>query len=110
MTLGQPPGNLGERPSAKEMAEKTVTELTEEITLTAEEKSSIENIFIDFFTEMDEIHESGSRPDRSKIEKLENERDEKVKKIISGEEYDVYSEFMKNRMKPPQGTPPSREN
>ena len=102
----QPPSGQGERPSASEMAEKTTGDLSKEVTLTTQEESSIKEILTDFYAEMDEMHENGSRPDHSKIEELEQKRDDKVAEILSEEKFEVYAEFMKNHMKPPKGERP----
>lgn len=106
----QPPGGGGP-PSAEEMVEKLMTDLSKEITLTDAEKSSLEEIFTDFHTEMEKMHKSGSRPDRSAMEKLESERDEKVKEVLSEENYEAYAKFMEDFMKPPEGQgPPPPQN
>ena len=103
---GQPPSGHGTPPSSTEMVEKTVAGLSRKIALSSEEKSSLDEIFTDFFSEMDNMHKSGSRPDRSKMEKLENEQDEKIKEVLSEEKFEAYSKFMKNYMKPPEGEEP----
>ena len=103
----QPP--RGERPSATEMAEKTVTDLAKEVALTDDEISSIKTIFTDFFTKMDTMHKNGSRPEHSEMEKLVSERDENVKEVISEEKFEAYTKFMENNMKSPEGEgPPPR--
>ena len=111
-TQAQPP-ERGERPSAEEMVERMLTDLGKAITLTEKEKTALKEIFTDFHTQMDKMHESGSRPDRSVMEKMEEERDAKVKEILPEVKYKAYTNFMKEHMKPTHGgqggPPPPRD-
>ena len=89
-------------------------DLCKEISFTDEQKASVEKIFTDFFDKMDEMHKSGSRPDRSRMEELEADRDTKIKKVLSEEDYKTYTKFMETHGRPPHGgpqdgPPPSKE-
>lgn len=101
-------GQRGNPPSKEEMLKRTMTELTKEVELTDEEKTSVEEIFTDFFTEMEEMRKESSRPDRSKMETLVASRDKKVKAVLSEEKYKAYTEFMETHRKRPQGNSPNR--
>lgn len=101
----------GERPSIEDMVERTVTDLAKEMTLTDKEQTSIKEIFTSFFTEMDELHESNEKPDMTKFKELEGKRDEKIKALLSEDNYKSYLKVMESQKRPPHGDtpPPSRE-
>ncbi len=99
-------GQPGSPPSSEEMLKTTMAGLTKEVSLTDEEKSSVKEIFTEFYSEMDKMFKSGSRPDPSNMQTLESKRDKKVKEVLSEEKYKAYSEYMKNNMRGPQGPPP----
>jgi len=107
--MAQGPGG-GQMPSVEDMVKRTMDGIKKNLTLNDDETASIETIFTDFFTEMDAMHQGGERPDRSKMEKLEASRDKKVKEVLSKENYQAYSKFMENFMKPPQGGGPPPQN
>jgi len=75
----------------KEMASRTVNELSEKIKISATVQDSLKNTFINFFEEMDKGRKSGERPD---MMKMEGKRDAKVKKFLTDEQYKVYQNFM----------------
>jgi len=104
--MSQPNGK-GQPPSASEMAEKTVKDFSNETSLTDEEITNLTDIFTDFFTKMNDLHQNGARPDQSEIETIENERDEKIKEILSEETYNQYVSFMKKQQQSrPEGNNP----
>jgi hypothetical protein len=102
-------GRPGNPPSSEEILKRTMKELTKKIDFTEDEELSIKEIFTEFFENMDEMHKSGSRPDRTKMDELVNKRDEKVKIILSDEKYKKYSKIMEKHKKGPQGNPPPRD-
>lgn len=107
LTLGavlfaQPPKGGGTRPSASEMTEKIVGEISDELTLSSDEEAAIKDIFTDFGEKMDSMHKSGSRPEPSAMDDLNKERDAKVKEVLSEDKYEDYTKFMEEHMRPPE--------
>ncbi len=78
----------------KEMAAQTVLDLTKQIAITPAIQDSLDITFFAFFSEMKNGRESGTRPD---IEKMEADRDSKVKKLLTDEQYNVYQKFMEEK-------------
>lgn len=78
----------------KEMANRTVTELSQKITITPAIQDSIKVTFLNFFDEMKKERESGNRPDRAV---LESKRDAKIKTFLTDEQYKAYIKFMEER-------------
>jgi len=91
----------------KEMASRTVNELSEKIKISATVQDSLKNTFINFFEEMDKGRKSGERPD---MMKMEGKRDAKVKKFLTDEQYKVYQNFMEEKRKSHRGGPGDDEN
>jgi hypothetical protein len=69
------------------------------LSLSAIQKETIDKAFLNFYTEMDAIMKTSpdtkSPPDKSKIEPLEKARDEKIKKVLSAEQFNKYLELEK---------------
>lgn len=106
----QPPEGR-ERPSPADRAERMVTGLSEKVTLTVDEKTSLKTIFTDYNTEMQKMREDGNRPEMSKMEEVRKKRDVKVKGVLSEEKYQAYTKYMEERMNRRRGGggPPSQQ-
>jgi len=77
-----------------EMAAQTVLDLSKEMVIDVPIQDSLKVVFENFFTEMKAEHESGERPDMTK---MENNRDKKVKALLTKEQYKVYQKYMEER-------------
>lgn len=78
----------------KERATQTVNELTKQINITPAIQDSLKSTFINFFAEMKKARESGNRPD---MQKMESNRDLKVKKYLTNDQFKAYQKFMEER-------------
>jgi len=102
-TLAPPPTHDkkdGSNPSTIEERLKVVEEkIIKPLSLNSTQKESVNTAFKDFFTEMDKLmmNQSNSKEytDKSKIESLEKVRDEKVKQVLSNEQFTKYLELEK---------------
>jgi hypothetical protein len=69
------------------------------LSLSAIQKETVEKAFRDFYTEMDALAKSSPQAglplDKSKVEPLEKSRDEKIKKVLSTQQYPKYMELEK---------------
>ena len=85
------PGTEG-RPtrSPQERAQMTVTRLGEKMTLTADKKDALTEVFTDFFQKMQASRENGAPADR---ETLAAERDKQVQGILNEAEFAEYKEI-----------------
>lgn len=86
----------------EQRVERLIENLEEKTDLSQEKEDGLKAIFTDFFTSMREA----GRGDRSQMETLTKERDQKVEKLLNEEEYKVYREMMENQSR--QG--PRRRN
>lgn len=88
----------GQRRSVEERVKATIERLTTELQLTKEQQVKLDTVFTDSFKAMQKMREdaqaSGNRPDRAAFEKLNTERNEKVKGILNAEQYKKYEEQM----------------
>ena len=84
----------GQRRSVEERVKMTIERLTTELQLTKEQQVKLDTVFTSSFKAMQKMREdaqaSGNRPDRAAFEKLNTERNEKVKSILSEEQYKKY--------------------
>lgn len=78
----------------KEMANRTITELSQKITITPAIQDSIKVTLINFFDDMKKERESGNRSYRTA---LESKRDAKIKTFLTDEQYKVYVKYMEER-------------
>lgn len=82
----------------EERVKKLIKKMEEKADLSQEKEDGLKVIFTDFFTSMREAE----RGNRSQMETLTKERDQKVEKLLNEEEYKVYREMMEKQ--PRQGT------
>ena len=82
------------KPPSIEKRVKGVTKLIEEkMKLSDNEIEVIQNAYTDFFKTTDKLMKSGQRPEKPVMEKYEGERDAKIRKILSKDEYEQYLEI-----------------
>jgi len=86
-------------PTIEKRLEKVISLIEKEIEITDSQKETIENAFTDFFNKTDQEMQSGKRPEKSVMEAYEKERDDKIKEILSKEQYKEYIKVA-NQLKP----------
>ena len=94
---------------AKEMATRTVNDLSKELKITPAIQDSLKNIFIGFYSEMDKDRKSNNHPDMDRMKKIEENRDLKVKALLSKEQFNAYTKFMENEREKRKGPPAGGE-
>lgn len=75
--------------------EKLIENLEEKTDLSQEKKDGLKAIFTEFSSSM----RGAGRGDRSKMQTLTNERDQKVEKLLNEQEYEVYRKMMEKQSK-----------
>ena len=68
----------------------TMDTLKVNINLTETQAPSTDSIFTAFYTEMDQLRQAGTRPDRTVMEGKINERDEKLKKVFTADQFSKF--------------------
>jgi hypothetical protein len=85
------------QPSIEKRLEMIDNKICNQLKITMEQNIAIKDAFRVFFTDMDQMmkKDNGATPDKAKIEKLKNSRDEKIKNILSPALYFRYIKFEK---------------
>ncbi len=77
-------------PTIEKRLERVLSLIEKNIEITETQKEAIEDAYTDFFTKTDQEMQSGKRPEKSVMEAYEKERDNKVKEVLSEEQYEKY--------------------
>jgi periplasmic protein CpxP/Spy len=72
---------------------RTIERLKPELLLTEKQIKEIEPVYTEFFTESDKLRAGGERPSPEARQKLTDARDEKLKKILSEEQFKKLKEL-----------------
>ncbi len=86
----QPQQQRKEHPSIEERVNRAIKIISRRIELSDSEKENIKNAFAVFYEKVDEVLQSGERPEKSVMNGYEKERDAEVKQILSEEKYEDY--------------------
>lgn len=85
----------GQRRTAEERTKRFVDTLVTVFKLDQTQQSQAQSAFLDYNKGIDKARESmqgGSPPDRSEFEKLISERDEKLKKFLSADQFKKFKD------------------
>lgn len=84
----------GQRRSVEERVKMTLDRMKETLQITPEQTTKLDSVFTKSFKDMEKAREdartSGARMDRDAFMKFATERDEKVKSILTEEQYKKY--------------------
>ncbi|MBK6963609.1 MAG: hypothetical protein IPH20_06565 [Bacteroidales bacterium] len=102
------PGNGGMKPPGIEERLKMVDkEICQPLKLNKTQKEKVSAAFNDFFVELDKLATPPARPEKTKVDALAKNRDEKVKQAIPAASYPKYLELeMATRPKGPEAGRP----
>lgn len=92
----------GQRRTAEERTKRAVDTITSVFKLDQAQQTQTQTAFMDYNKAMDKLRESmqgGTRPDRSEYEKLITERDEKLKKVLSADQFKKYKDEVEPAMR-----------
>lgn len=110
-------------PTLEDKMERTKKLLQKEVQLNSTQLQSVEAAFKTFFLAADKLRKDNPPPPpppidpkvKAAFDKLEKERDEAVRKVLSAEQYEKYKEAAKRMQPPPpgergkDGPPPPRQ-
>ena len=97
------------RQTIKERVKSAMDKMTGALQLDASEQSKTSTVFSDFYTAQDKMREdaraTGTRPDRSVIDKMTSDRDDKLKAIFTDDQYKKFVSDVEPTLRPqrPQG-------
>jgi Spy/CpxP family protein refolding chaperone len=82
----------GQRRTAEERTKSTIERLTTSLTLTKDQVTKLEPIILANNQEMDKAFKDGQRPDRETMQKNRAALNEKIKGVLTEEQYKKYEE------------------
>ncbi|PLX20266.1 MAG: hypothetical protein C0597_04320 [Marinilabiliales bacterium] len=77
-------------PSIEERIKHTMKVIEKKINIEDSQKEVIKNAYNDFFVTVDQILQSGEKPEKEVMELHEKTRDNKIKAILTTEQYEDY--------------------
>jgi hypothetical protein len=106
--LAPPPGKKAQAdnkpPSLDERMILVDEKIIKPLSLDSSQSETVNSAFKEFFTGMDKLRQSGENNpaplDKSKIEPFEKSRDEKIKQVLTNEQFVKYLEFEKSARPP----------
>jgi hypothetical protein len=94
--FAQQGGQGGQRRTVEERVKATIERLTTELSLNKDQQTKLDSVFTNSYKAMDKVRAeaqaSGNRPDREVFQKFSTERDEKVKGILTDDQFKKYKE------------------
>ncbi len=94
--FAQQGGGNGQRRTPEERAKMTVERLTKQLQLNNDQAVKLDTVYTRFYKDMQKMREEaqagGNRMDREAFRKMGNERDEKVKSVLTEEQFKKYKE------------------
>lgn len=91
----------------EERVKKTIERIKPELTLTEQQEKDITPVYTDYYNAMTKLREAGTRPSPEDRKKLTDERDEKLKKVLSEDQMkklkELEEKMMQERRRPQGG-------
>ncbi|HEY0679256.1 MAG TPA: hypothetical protein VGD17_13285 [Chitinophagaceae bacterium] len=92
-----------QRRTVEERVKAAIEKVTPALALDKAQEQQVDSVFTDYYKAMDKFRESmqpGTRPDRSEFEKFATARDEKLKKILSPEQFKKFKDEVEATLRP----------
>jgi len=101
----------GQRRTVEERVKATMAKITPELKLESNQLANTDSAFAGFYRTMDKMREAmqqGTRPDRDQMTKVMTDRDEKLKKVFTEDQFKKFKESEPTMRqgggrRPPQG-------
>ena len=98
LATAQPGGGM-QRRTPEELSKRVVDTLTTIFKLDQPKQTEVQTVFTDFYKTMQSAMQSGTRPEASEREKWMGVRDEKLKKILTAEQFKKYKDDIEPAMR-----------
>ena len=98
-----------QRRTVEERVKSAMDKISDSLKLDKTQQDKTTAVFTDFYTSQDKMREdaraSGTRPDRSVMEKMANDRDDKLKSIFTDDQFKKFKSDIEPTLRPqrPQG-------
>ena len=92
-----------QRRTVEERVKMTMEKVTPALALDKAQESRTDSVFTTYYKDMDKLRESmqpGTPPDRSVFEKLVTERDEKLKGILTADQFKKFKDEVEPSLRP----------
>ena len=99
-----------QRRTVEERVKSAMDKISDPLKLDKTQQDKTTAVFTDYYTTMDKTREdaraSGTRPDRSVMEKMSSDRDDKLKSIFTDDQFKKFKSDIESTVRPqrPQGT------
>jgi len=91
-------------PTIEKRVANVITKIEKKIEINDSQKLVIEDAFTSFFEVAEKQHANGERPNKEIMENTEKERDQKIKQVLSEDQYESYLKIScQLRPAPPRG-------
>ena len=93
----------GQRRTPEERTKRVVDTITTVLKLDQAQQTSAQTAFMDYYKESDKLREAmqaGTPPDRAQFEKLTTDRDEKLKKFLSADQFKKFKDELEPALRP----------
>ncbi len=90
------------RQTTEERTKRVVDTITTVLKLDQAQQTSAQTAFMDYYKESDKLREAmqaGTPPDRAQFEKLTTDRDEKLKKFLTADQFKKYIDEIEPAMR-----------
>lgn len=94
-------GQGGARRSPEEMSKMMAQRLTDSLKLTADQQKAVESVFLTSRQAQDKLRAGlapGTRPEKADMDKINNTRDEGLKKVLTPDQFKKYKDDMEANM------------
>lgn len=95
-----------ERRAGEDRVKAIMEKITPALNLSAAQASATDSVYRDYYKGFEKLREqrqAGTRPDRSIMEKMNSERDDKLKKIFTAEQYKKFKDEVEASLRPQRG-------
>jgi protein CpxP len=106
MANAQGGGGRGMRRTPEERSKRVVDTLTTVFKLDQDKQTQATAAFVDYNKAIDKLREgmqSGTRPDQTEFQKLTGDRDEKLKKVLTDDQFKKFKDEIEPAMRPRRG-------
>ena len=95
-----------QRRTVEERVKAAMEKITPALTLNKDQETKTDVVFTEYYKAMDKFRESlepGTRPDRTQFEKFIADRDEKLKKVFTEEQFKKWKDEVEPSLRPQRG-------
>ena len=96
----------GQRRTSEERAKMMAQRLTDSLKLSADQQTKVEAVYLESNKSMEKLREGlapGTRPEKEDMDKISNARDEKLKMILTPDQFKRLKDELEPAMRRPRG-------